>query len=165
MTIGQLAEATALSKGFISRIERDQVSPSVTTLVAICDVLNHSIGELFASTDAQHVKAADAPRINLGGVGAHERLLSPRRESRVQVIRSTVEPGGSGGDELYTVNSALEFLHVVDGAITLTFSDGEFHLETGDSITFDGREPHQWRSVDGAELVWVLCPAAWSGTT
>lgn len=165
MTIEQVAESTRLTKGFISRVERDKVSPSVSTLVAICDVLNLSIGDLFATTDAQFVTADEAPRINLGGSGAFERLLSPRRESRLQVIRSTVEPGGSGGDDLYTVNSELEFLHVVSGTVTLSFSDGEWSLAPGDSITFDGREPHQWRAPGGAELIWVLVPAAWSGTT
>lgn len=165
MTIEHLAESTGLTKGFISRIERDKVSPSVATLIAICDVLNLSIGDLFATTDAQFVKAADAPRINLGGIGAFERLLSPRKESRLQVIRSTVEPGGSGGDELYTVNSEVDFLHIISGSIVLSFSDGEWMMDAGDSLTFDGREPHQWRSETGAELIWVLSPAAWSGTS
>ena len=35
------------------------------------------------------------------------------------------------------------------------------------AMTFDGREPHQWTSdpEDGAELLWILVPSAWSGTT
>ncbi len=164
MTIEQVAASAGLTKGFISRIERDKVSPSVTTLVSICDVLDLPIGDLFATTDAQFVRAEDAPRINLGGRSTSERLLSPRRESRVQVIRSRVEPGGSGGEELYTVNAELDFVHVVSGSLDVSFSDGTWNLAEGDSLTFDGREPHQWHSNTGAELIWVLAPAAWSGT-
>jgi len=163
LTIAQVADSTGLTKGFISRVERDLTSPSVSTLVAICDVLDTAIGDLFASTDALLVRAADAPRINLGGIDAVERLLSPRHYGRFQVIRSSVAPGGNGGDELYTVSADAELLHVVTGSVTVVFSDGQLELTDGDSITFDGREPHQWRSAAGAELIWVLVPAAWGG--
>lgn len=165
MTIEQVAESTGLTKGFLSRVERDKASPSVTTLVAICDALHIAIGGLFTSTEVQLVRGDEAPKINLGGVRADERLLTPRGESRVQFIRSTVEPGGSGGDELYSVNSEIDVLHVVDGSVEVTFSDGEATLAAGDTMSFDGREPHQWRSESGAELIWVLIPAAWGGTT
>lgn len=163
MTIGHVAASTGLTKGFLSRVERDLTSPSVSTLVSICDVLSIEIGDLFVASDVQLVTADDAPRINLGGDGTSERLLSPRREARMQVIRSTVEPGGNGGDKPYTVNSELELLHVISGSVDFWVSDGAWTLNAGDSITFDGREPHQWRADGGAELLWVLVPAAWGG--
>ncbi|MCR2762485.1 helix-turn-helix domain-containing protein [Microbacterium sp. zg.B48] len=163
LTILQVAESTGLTKGFLSRVERDLTSPSVSTLVAICDVVGISIGDVFSATDSQLVRADDAPRINLGGIDAVEHLLSPRHNARFQVIRSSVSPGGNGGDELYTINADAELLHVLSGAVTVFFSDGQLDLRAGDSITFDGREPHQWRSELGVELLWVLVPAAWSG--
>jgi transcriptional regulator with XRE-family HTH domain len=164
LTIEQVAASTGLTKGFLSRVERDLTSPSVSTLVAICEVLDTPIGDLFTITDALLVRAADAPRINLGGVDAIEHLLSPRHVSRFQVIRSSVSPGGNGGEELYTISADAELLHVISGTVTVSFSDGELELGEGDSITFDGREPHQWRSGPGAELMWVLVPAAWGGS-
>jgi transcriptional regulator with XRE-family HTH domain len=167
LTIDQLAAATGLTKGFISRIERDMTSPSVSTLVSLCEVLNVNIGDLFASSDVQLVTAGNAPHINLGGQGANERLVTPRKESRLQVIRSTVAPGGSGGDQPYTVNSPVDVVHVLTGSMTLKFSDRSWRLEAGDSLTFDGREPHNWfgdTEVE-TELLWILAPAAWEGTT
>jgi transcriptional regulator with XRE-family HTH domain len=44
LTIGNLAEATGLTKGFISRVERDETSPSVATLVNLCQVLSLPVG-------------------------------------------------------------------------------------------------------------------------
>ena len=164
LTIEQVADSTGLTKGFLSRVERDLTSPSVSTLVAICDVLDASIGDLFVATDSMLVRAAEAPRINLGGVNTTERLLSPRHYGRFQVVRSWVEPGGNGGEELYTISADAELVHVIKGSATVMFSDGETELAEGDSITFDGREPHQWRSAAGAELMWVIVPAAWGGT-
>ena len=165
-TIEQLAVATGLTKGFISRIERDMTSPSVATLVALCEVLNVSIGDLFVVSEGELVTGENAPRINLGGVGVHERLLTPRRESRVQLVRSTVIPGGTGGDKLYTVNSPVDAVHVLGGSLTVQFSDRVWQLAPGDTLTFDGREPHTWQGdpVAETELLWVLAPAAWEGS-
>jgi transcriptional regulator with XRE-family HTH domain len=165
MTIEQLATSTGLTKGFISRIERDLTSPSVSTLIQLCDVLGIEIGALFAHTDAQFVTLETAPRIDLGGVAAVERLVSPRREERVQVIRSRVEPGGNGGPEFYAVSAELDLVHVVAGSIRIAFTDVEWTLGTGDSLTFDGRQPHNWWADEtvGADLVWVLLPGSGTG--
>jgi len=48
LTIEHVADATGLTKGFLSRVERDLTSPSVASLVTLCQVLSISIGELFA---------------------------------------------------------------------------------------------------------------------
>ncbi|KUF05764.1 helix-turn-helix domain-containing protein [Leucobacter sp. G161] len=165
LTLEQLAAASDLTKGFISRIERDETMPSVPTLVQLCQALSLPIGSLFEEPDVQLVTLADAPRINMGGIGADERLVTPRSEERVQVLRSSVEPNGSGGDELYTVSCDVESLHVVSGTVDVQFSDRTVALAPGDTLTFPGRTPHTWRAgATGAEIAWILVPAAWSGS-
>jgi hypothetical protein len=40
-------------------------------------------------------------------------------------------------------------------------------LSTGDALTFPGGEPHTWSNASasrGAEVIWVLVPAPWSGS-
>ncbi|KAM9863505.1 helix-turn-helix domain-containing protein [Leucobacter sp. BZR 635] len=165
LTLEQLAVASDLTKGFISRIERDETMPSVPTLVQLCQALSLPIGSLFEEPDVQLVTLADAPRINMGGIGADERLVTPRSEERVQVLRSSVEPNGSGGDELYTVSCDVESLHLVSGTVDVQFSDRTVALAPGDTLTFPGRTPHTWRAgAAGAEIAWILVPAAWSGS-
>src|SRR5690606_26610433 len=121
LSLGRLAETTGLSKGFLSRVERDETSPSVATLVQLCQVLSLPIGSLFAEPEIQRVTYADAPRINLGGVHAEERLMSPRSEHRVQLLRSELAPDAHGGKELYTINCDVEVLHVVKGTVVVRF--------------------------------------------
>lgn len=166
LTLAQVADSSGLSKGFLSRLERDETSPSVATLVQLCQVLSLPVGALFAEPEIQRITRADAPHINLGGVGVSELLMSPRGESRVQLIRSALEPGAHGGHELYTVNCDVEVLHVVEGAVTVRFADRSVRLETGDALTFPGREPHTWHAEDDApaQVCWVLVPAPWSGS-
>lgn len=165
MTLEQLAQASGLSRGFISRIENDATSPSIATLVQICQVLSLPVGSLFSEPELQLVHLDSAPHINMGGEGIVERLVTGRSESRVQVIHTVAEPGANGGGELYTVSSELEVLHVTRGSVTVEFTSHSVRLDRGDTLTFSGREPHNWRAhEDGAELVWTLIPAAWSGT-
>lgn len=166
MTMDQLAEATGLTKGFISRVERDVTSPSVATLVSLCEVLSIPVGTLFKNPAHEVIGLAAAPLINMGGTGAAERLLTPRSESRIQLLRSELAVGATGGAELYTVNCDVESIHVLSGAVTLIFEHESKTLVAGDTVSFSGREPHTWRNAaDGpAEVLWVIAPAPWSGS-
>ncbi len=48
LTLEELASRTELSKGFLSQLEHDLTSPSITTLEDICYVLGISLAEFFA---------------------------------------------------------------------------------------------------------------------
>lgn len=166
LTIEQLAAATRLSKGFISRVERDETSPSVATLVTLCQVLSLPIGSLFEEPEVASIELSDAPLINMGGTGAIERLVTPRGQSKVQMLRSHLDPGAGGGQQLYTINCDIEVVHLIEGSLTLVFASRELAMRPGMTLTFKGSEPHTWRNDSElpAEVVWVIVPAAWSGS-
>ena len=165
MTIEQVAAATSLTKGFLSRVERDLTSPSVASLVTLCQVLSVSIGDLFLVPETHLTRLGEAPRISLGGEGINERLMTARSERRLQMIRAVIEPNGRGESELYSVDCEVETLHVVAGKFVLIFSNDRYELEAGDTVTFPGREPHTWiNPTDEQSIVlWTLVPAASGG--
>ncbi len=166
-TLDQLATASQLTKGFLSRVERDETSPSVASLLTLCQVMSIDVGSLFTAPDVALVRRSEAPAINLGGTGVSEHLMTPRGQSGLQLIHSTIEPGGSGGADPYTINCEVEVVYVLKGAIELVFTDRRQKLTTGDALTFSGGEPHTWVNASatrGAEVVWVLVPAPWSGS-
>lgn len=167
LTIDQVADASGLTKGFLSRVERDVTSPSIATLVAICQVLSLPVGTLFEGIDPEIISVSTAPFINMGGVGAVERLLTPRSESRLQILHSTLAPGSSGGTQLYTINCDVETVHVVRGAVRLLFASSAVTLTEGDTLTFRGSEPHTWENPLELEskILWIIVPAAWSGSS
>jgi transcriptional regulator with XRE-family HTH domain len=162
LTLEKLAEATGLTKGFLSRLERDDVSPSVASLVSVCDVLGIRVGELFEPPQTQLVRAAEGRRINFGGRKVREFLLTPGTQSHLQVIHSTIEPGGHGGKELYALSCDVEFVYVIRGELIVTLSAESVRLTAGDAFTFPGREPHTWgnaRKDVECEILWALAPA------
>ena len=95
-TLDQLASASGLTKGFLSRVERDETSPSVASLLTLCEVMSIDVGSLFSAPDVALVRRNDAPAINLGGTGVTEQLMTPRGQSRPPA-RSTPRssPGGT----------------------------------------------------------------------
>ncbi|MET4541263.1 MULTISPECIES: cupin domain-containing protein [Micrococcaceae] len=162
LTIEQVADATGLTKGFLSRVERDLTSPSVASLVTLCQVLSVSVGDLFAAPETHLTKRDDGPRISLGGQGIVERLLTARSERRLQILQATIEPRGRGENELYAVDCDVDVLHVVKGRIKLILTNESYDLEEGDTLSFPGREPHTWINPtdETVEVLWVLVPAA-----
>ena len=167
-TLDQLASAAGLTKGFLSRVERDETSLSVSSLITLCEVMSIDVGSLFSAPEVALVRRETAPAINLGGTGVSEQLMTPRGQARVQLVHTSAEPGATGGADLYTINCELEVLYVLKGSVDLIFSDRRQRLTAGDALTFPGGEPHTWVNTSAsrtAEMVWVLSPAPWSGSS
>ncbi|CAM3625575.1 helix-turn-helix domain-containing protein [Micrococcus luteus] len=158
LTVAQLAEAASVSKGFLSRLERDLTSPSVSTLVTLCQVLGASPGDVLDAPEVTVVRLADAPAVSLGGEGIRERLITPRGSRDLQILRADIAPRGRGEAELYTVDCRVEAVHVVTGRLELRTTEAVHLLEEGDTVTFPGREPHSWANPDDrpAVVLWTL---------
>jgi transcriptional regulator with XRE-family HTH domain len=162
LTLAAVAAQAGLTKGFLSRLERDEVSPSVASLVTVCGALGIGVGQLFEVPRTSLVRAGDAPSINFGGEGLREVLLTAGTQRQLQVIRSVVEPGGGGGPELYSLDCEVEFLHVLAGELRLTLPGQTVDLAAGDAFTMPGATPHTWQNPSTtrrAEVLWALTPA------
>lgn len=161
-TLEQAAQLAGMTKGFLSRVERDLTSPSVASLVTLCQVLQIEVGSLFEAPRTSLIKLADAPVVDMGGTGIDERLVTGRQERSVQMLRAVIQPGGAGDAEPYAIDCELEIWHVVSGALDVTLHDATHRLEAGDTLTFPGREPHTWRNAADGEsvVIFTLIPVA-----
>jgi transcriptional regulator with XRE-family HTH domain len=162
MTIEAVAGATGLTKGFISRLERDEASPSVASLVAVCEAIGLRVGALFDPPETAVVRAGQGRPISFGATAARETLLTPGTQQQVEVIHTVLEGAGHGGEELYTLDCDTEFVYVVGGRLELLLEDETVTLGAGDAMTFPGRTPHTWRNHSATtrcEVLWVLSPA------
>lgn len=142
LTLDAVAEATSLTKGFISEIERDKTSPSVASLVKLCEVLSLPVGDLFTSSQSVVVRADERSPIRFGGIDVSDHLLTPSGSQRLQAIWSEIEPKGGGGEQLYSLRSEEEFILVLSGELALRLEDETHILRAGDAMTFDPRRLH-----------------------
>jgi transcriptional regulator with XRE-family HTH domain len=161
-TLAEVAAESGLTKGFLSKLERDQTSPSVASLMRLCQTLGISVGALFQASNGEVVRHNAYHRINFGGTDMHEYLLTPRGERRMQAILSDIAPGGGSGDEPYALPSDVEFVFVLEGRLQVTIRDEQVVLEAGDAFTFPPRSLHCFRSVaptGHTRVLWVFSPA------
>ncbi len=161
-SMAEVAERAGLTKGFLSKLERDLANVSVASLMRLCEALDISVGSLFSAPKGEVVRAGQYPPINFGGTGVREYLLTPSGEKRVQAILSEIEPGGGSGDEPYALPADVEFLLVLAGELRIVVAGEELALRTGDAFTFASGNSHSFGVPSGAgpaRVLWVISPA------
>ena len=145
LTVQQLADATGLSKGFISQVENDRTSPSLATLHDLARALETSVAYLVVEEDQVPyvVRADERPqragrRQHLAGRGA----LRPAQAQPRAAASPSSRPGVSAGDKRH-YHHGEEVRAVPRGpragsraASTCSCS------RRGDSCHYDGRVPH-----------------------
>lgn len=151
MTLDDVAKKAGLTRSFISDIERDRTSPSVASLLSLCDALALTVGSLFQESSDAVVRHDARVPIEFGGIGVSDSLLSPGRKSRIQAIWSEMEPGATGGEELYRVHAEEEFVLVIQGAVTMTVEGEKLVLKKGDAFTFDPRRQHTFANASTSQ--------------
>ena len=147
-TLRQLAERAGVTESFLSQVERGVASPSIASVQRIARALDHSIAQLFTEdAPAGGVgRAAERRRVHYPGLGAVDEFLTATADGRLQVIESTIQPGGGTGEEAYTHDSDEEVVVVLEGTLDLWVAGEAYHLATGDAITYASRVPHRNRN-------------------
>jgi transcriptional regulator with XRE-family HTH domain len=150
MTVADLANATGLSLGMLSKIENGITSPSLTTLQILAHTLSTPITSFFRRfeerREAMHVKAGDAVEINGAGTrSGHQYNLLGHIGSNASGV--TVEPYLITLSETSDVfptfqHDGLELLYMLEGVLDYRHGDNHYRLEPGDSLFFDADAPH-----------------------
>ena len=156
MTMAELAAATGLTSGFLSQLERDLTSVSLSSLARICAALDVRFGDVLDSAPTGAViRRKDARAWT--GIGAHvDLLLSSRDEKRFHLMESHIPPGAGAGEALYTFPADVELVYVLSGSLELRAEGKLFRVDAGDTLTYSPREPHTWRNPSEREQAVVL---------
>lgn len=164
MSLDALAQASGVSMGMISQVERGIANPSMRLLTALRRALNISMQELFGETkretpcigEASFVRRrAQRPILDLGML--HKELLTPPDHQNLQIMILRLEPGGTSGGRALSYPAEKGGL-VLSGNVVLNVDDVASELETGDSFVFDSNRPHSLRNTGDAptEILWII---------
>jgi transcriptional regulator with XRE-family HTH domain len=162
VTLRELAQRAGVTESFLSQVEREVTSPSIASVQRIARGLDLAIAELFTE-EAPHgrvVRRGERRRIAYPGLRAIDEFLTSDMTARLQVILSTIEPGGGTGEEPYAHESDEEVVIVLSGQLELWVADEHHLLEEGDSIAYSSRLPHRNvnRSDQPALVLFCLTP-------
>ncbi|MCR9146983.1 MAG: XRE family transcriptional regulator [Rhodobacteraceae bacterium] len=150
MTVADLADATGLSVGMLSKIENGVTSSSLTTLQVLSSALSVPITSFFRRfeerREAVHVKSGEALEADRAGTraGHQYRLLGHLGANNSGVV---VEPYLITLDEESDIfptfqHDGVELLYILEGEFRYRHGDQQFKLKPGDSLFFDADAPH-----------------------
>jgi transcriptional regulator with XRE-family HTH domain len=160
LTLEQVAQSAGVTKGFISRVERDQASVSVAALQRICEVLQTPVGALFDYPAKAFVAAEDAPVIEFGAARLRQLVLTPANVTDLRVVKLLLSPGANAGGEAQARGRGTIFIHVLRGKLDLDLDGERFPLGPGDSVTFPAGTLHTYRNGSGRERCEALLAIA-----
>ena len=163
LTVQKLADATGLSKGFISQVENDRTSPSLSTLSDLAAALRTSMAYLVVEDDPtpQVVRAAERPQLPAGGNTSRAEVLSALPKRNLELIMLELPADLVAGEQRHS-HAGEECLLCVEGRVRLRHREQEWMLEAGDSCHFDGRVPHSIENLGPAtaRVLIAMTPAA-----
>ena len=158
LTLAQLGDATGLSKGLLSRIENNQVSPPIATLSKIAHGLEVPIGIFFEEDETDHKgytvtyknerKQVIRRGTKIGFIYYSLSSLKTRHLIEPFIIRYPViekEP-----IKLFD-HFGEEFLFVLKGKMDFVYGKEKIRLKAGDAIHFDPSTPHRGQNVGKEE--------------
>jgi transcriptional regulator with XRE-family HTH domain len=150
LTVADLAAATGLSLGMLSKIENGATSPSLTTLQALSRALGVPVTAFFRRYEerrgAVFVKAGTGLSIERRGTrnGHQYHLLGHTgdRSSRVVVEPYMITLTEESDVFPLFQHSGLEFLYMLEGEVVYRHADKLYTMQPGDSLFFDADAPH-----------------------
>src|SRR4029079_11673055 len=158
-TLRELAQRAGVTESFLSQVEREVTSPSIASVQRIARALDLAIAELFVEEAplGRVVRRGERRRIVYPGLKAVDEFLTSGLDGRLQVILSTIEPGGGTGDEPYAHDSDEEVVLVLSGRLELWVADEHHVLEEGDTATYSSRLKHWNRNTGDTTAVVLFC--------
>ena len=166
LTLQEVAGRAELSISYLSQVERNLLTPSLSTLKRIADVLSIPAGQLMFAPDGNPM-----PYSPLGIVRQHERkrlffpssdiryeLLTPDMRRKSSLLWLSAPPGSESGPPF--VHEGEDGVVVLTGALEVEVASMWHVLHAGDSIYFNAGLPHRWRNTgrDTAEAIWLSTP-------
>lgn len=153
LSIAELAQSAGVSLGLVSQLERGMGNPSLGTISKLAAALGLTISQLLEEPgpDFAVVRAGSGYAIPLDpAVSPHAQvqrdLLTPRGESMLQLIRSTLPVGFSNEGTPYR-HIGTEAVTVLRGRLVIQHGDQRTELEPGDSATYGCSAPTGGRTA------------------
>lgn len=143
LTLQRVAEATGLSIGFLSQVERDITTPSLSSLVTIAKVLDLPVSAFLQQPEIPSAvsrrEGRDAYAINPGWI-SYERLSTTFPGQALSAVKMNVPPRYLSET---AAHEGEEIVYVLSGMIRYVVDGIDHDLQSGDVLHFSAQRPHR----------------------
>lgn len=146
----ELAKRAGVTNSTISMIEKDSVSPSVSSLKKVLAGIPISMVEFFSEESQE---TSDIPvfyrydaLLDLSMQDVQFKLVGKSYGKRAMAFLEEIYAPGSDTGEDMLAHVGEEAGIVITGRLEVTVNDAVSILETGDSYYFDSTRPHRFRN-------------------
>jgi transcriptional regulator with XRE-family HTH domain len=161
LSLQQLAIKAEVSAAAIHKIERNDMVPTITTLLKIATALDRAV-TYFVEDEGHHEPVAFTPAEDRPEVFTpHEGLTlkgvsGPYAPFRSAAAVATVAPGANSGSRLL-VHAGEELVFTLEGRLVFEIAGVRHELEAGDALHFMGDQPHHWANEEKepARALWI----------
>ena len=162
LTLREVAHATGLSAGLLSKIENFRTIPSLPVLLAIARELRLDPAELFSDLPGEERRpwilvrdgeGASVERENSHGMTYRMLLESGTGASEFQLMCVTVAPGAR---RKAVSGSGMELIYMLAGELAYRVGDDTVPLRRGDTLFFDGALPHVPQNTADTDAVMLV---------
>lgn len=157
LTLQALCDASGISVGYLSQVERGNATPSLGTLAQIAYALDLGLDYFVAHPrPGDFVTYADQrAKFSLSEESVTYEALSadfPGHELSSFIMHC---PPGFQSETFQ--HEGEECIYVLGGTIEKTLDGETFTLNEGDSIHFNGMTPHSWKTIGDtpARMLWT----------
>lgn len=157
LSMADVARASELSVGYISQLERDLSSPSLTVLMRIGEVLGMGMDAFLRTPRAgghHFPKSARSPfRLQDGGM-LFDRISGEFSGHAVNALVVDIPPHHLSSP---VSHAGEELVYVLEGHLRYTLGGKRFQLSEGDSVHLPSATPHCWENPFDlpAKVLWV----------
>jgi transcriptional regulator with XRE-family HTH domain len=162
LSLQQLAVKAEVSAAAIHKIERNDMVPTITTLLKVATALdrpvtyfveqNGSPPDPVAFTPASERPAVYTPHAGLRLAG----VSGPYAPFRSAAALATIDPGADSGDKLL-VHAGEELVFTLEGTLVFDIAGKRHEVGAGDALHFMGDQPHHWVNpgTSEARVLWI----------
>lgn len=159
LTQAELAARAELSKGFISQVERNNTSPSISSLEDILQCLGVTVSEFFNDANDEQIVFGEEDyfeKIDDDLSNKIEWIIPNAQKNQMEPIRMTLSENGSTYPD--NPHEGEEFGYVLSGKITIHIGSDKYQAKAGESFYFIPDKVHYITSKKGAKFIWVSTP-------
>ena len=168
MTLKEVGAEANVSESLVSQIERNKVSPSVDTLMAITDALGIDPEYLFRDYKKKRkitiTKKNERNNLTLNNVIYFQLANISDKDANskiteVETMLIEIKPGGQKGDIEYG-HPGNEIGIILEGSGELLYGTETYDLNQGDSLSFSSDIPHILRNKGDVVMkaIWIITP-------